>query len=227
MSEEQKEGLSYESSERKKKRAVSFLALEIIVFIVAVIGILMLLVYTGVIKMPDLPIFDNFNIGSQNDRIITASSSIPGYSITLKNEEKLVELLNSWGLFGREYGPTYGAAGNTAGEPLKKINIHLTNEPQGTNAFGRSNQDIYSSSLTQVSPGLFDVYIYIDEGTLNNEYAGFDPNTIMRTSFLSSIYKIINPFKDPQESAKVEQDLYDELMNNPLVQQDYFEIKRN
>lgn len=212
-----------------KRNAVTLFIIEAVVVLLFIAGVLLVLNYVGVISLSNInsAIFSGFPVNREED-VIEVVSDIPGYSIKLENKKELVELLESWGIYGKEYGVTYGATGNTNGEPLKKIVIHLVDEEQGTNAFGtgQTKESIYSSSLTTISPGRFDINIYIEEKTLNREVENFNPEIIMRSTLLSSLYKIVNPYKNQAESASVSESFNEQFSSNPLMQMDYFKIEK-
>ncbi len=172
------------------------------------------------------PVPPKVNYDPKAKPTVEAISDIPDYVLALQNKEKLMELLNSWGTFEKEYTPRYGATGATGKYPLKKIVIHLVDTEQETNAFGRSPQDIYSSSLTKISPGRFDVYVYVEKPMLENQAKNFKPGSVFRATLLSSLYKVTHPYSNKAEADRVRDDLYKAFKENSLMQVDYFIIEK-
>lgn len=95
---------------------------------------------------------------------ISAVSDIPGYTVSVNNEEELIRILKSWGVYGKSYGASSFASGSTGAVPLKKIVLHMTDKVQQANKYSTdgTNKTVYSSSYGNFSPGQLDVYIQVD-----------------------------------------------------------------
>ena len=219
------------SRSSEKRNAIVLFVIEAVVVLIFIAGVLFVLNYFGIFPLSKINpnLFSWLPVSKEASPPIEVVSDIPGYTLKLRNEKELLELLESWGVYGKEYGVTYGATGDTQGKPLEKIVIHLVNEEQGTNAFGtgQTKESIYSSSLTEISPGRFDINIYISSSIIDGKDSNIIPSIAIRATFLSSIYKIINSYKDVSESQKVATEFSNEFASNPLMQMDFFEITKN
>lgn len=218
------------SVSNEKRNAIVLFIVEIVAVILFIGGVLAVLNYVGIISLSSInsAIFSNLPVKEQESEQIEVVSDIPGYSLKLENEEELLKILESWGVYGKDYGITYGAMGNTEGKPLETIVIHLVDQPQGTNAFGRdkTKEGIYSSSLTTISPGRFDINIYISKDIIDGLDENLPPNIVFRTTFFASIFRIANPTRNADETITQQQKFYSDYQYNEKMQMDFFEIAK-
>lgn len=243
-----REGFGYVSESLQKRNALSALLIEGVVLISVVIGLLFALNYFGIFPVGKFfsTLFqakDDFRKGSNLIFVdpklpaqhltptpfvyyknakpsIEAVSDIPEYKITLQNKDRLLQLLNSWGVFGKEYSARYGAEGATNGFSINKITVHLVDKDQVTNSFSDANGITYTSSRTKISPGVFNTYVYLSNTYLKN-------NLSSRTAFLTfmyGLYKIVKNPQTPQESTETSTKFFEIAKNEPLMKDDFFQI---
>lgn len=162
------------------------------ILVVLLLGVIVLagLVYFKVIdlnKLLDRPVTVD---GKQYD--ITASSSVEGYTLSIKNKKELVNLLSEWGVYGKTFNGGYGLLGGTGNNPVTKINVYFVDQIQPINQFVTQEGEVYMSSVTKASGGELSVFIHLGKFVLDNpEYN----NELWRQFdylFLTTVYNLAN-----------------------------------
>jgi hypothetical protein len=247
---------SYTSPEVQRKTGLKILAIEFVVITLIVVGVFIFLNYTKILpfsafldsfkrpvntvtnpkKPAEIQQANNPNITGMaatgtptelpNSPTVEVVSDISGYTITLENQDKLLELLNSWGTFNKEYQTRYGAEGQTLAVPLKLIVVHLTGQKQRTNYYGQDINNPMSSSLTKINPGKFDIYVYIEPSIIEKNSSQTPPGRLLGSEFLTSLYKIVNVAQTPEEAKKIAEQVNSDFKTNPLMRIEYFKIEK-
>lgn len=222
MSEEK--GFSYESPEKQRKRGGALLITEFILGGIIVAFSFLILNYFNL--FPVSRIFPN-QLGwlpAQKSFEINVVSKISGYEVSIVNKDKLLKLLNSWGLFDKNYDVKFGAEGSTNGKPLKKLNIQLVDKELPTTKFFTKEREVYTSAYTYISEGQFDTQIHLNIPLLEASFSDANPGRAMQTTLLVSLFRIVNPGKSQEESAKYLQQAFDNFKTDPLTTMEYFKV---
>lgn len=135
---------------------------------------------------------------------ISIVSEIPSVSASIADKQGLINLLNSWGVYGRTYDASVYANGNMAGKPLEDIVIHVTDKPQKENRVSGKNQDdIYSSSYAELTPGKMDITVQVEPSALK-----FESQTLYQ--IVTILTKMTNPADGTKETIDARQSLIEE-----------------
>lgn len=175
----------------ESKSAVKVIVIEILIIILLIgfiIGVL------GFLKIIPLGSFSPPSVTSITQNIvpknydITASSQVTGYSVKIENKKELIDLLKSWGTFGKNYESQN--EGSTQKQPVENIGVILTStEQSGKSGVLYKNTDgtTYLSSDLKISPKTLDVYVYISKEILNDSSKNL--GAYINTTFISTLYK--------------------------------------
>ena len=233
---EKKEGFSYISPEKRQKNATKLLIIEAAVLGIAIIGIIMLLNYLGVISfskmstkffdfIPSNEITTKKNLYSiPSDPTIRAISDISGYRLTLENEADLVSFIKDWGgLFGQTHiFPVWGTTGNV---PLVLIVVHLVGNDLKESQYAAKNL-VYLSSTIKVKPAIFDVYIYLAPSILNdNKISSKMKGNYITQGLVTPLFRIQHSGLNSR--ANYVNESFDDALRRPYkYKKEYFKIEK-
>lgn len=207
-------GFSYESTEKQKKNASRLLMVELFVFGIAIICIVVILMYLGVIPFPT-------NILKQPPQIakggryvdptdptraptktdlqteLEVTSDTPKYRVVLKNREELIDLFKSWGFYGKIYFKDRGSA--LTHDPLEKVTIHLTDK-ENLNGLVLEYEQIPFSTYFNFNGNKADLIIYVSSDIYKQGVAEVSKN--MQMGLIRAVYQATHPVRSKEESEK-------------------------
>jgi hypothetical protein len=140
--------------------------------------------------------------------------------LSIENEQDLINLLNSWGVFKREYKSVFNTSGLTGGYPLAKIVIHLTDVEQSGNKY-KDDTGIYLSSFTKIGPNRFDVFIHVSSQKLTDERKK-EWGGIVQIGVINTLYKLVNPVNTPEEYRERDKNIDEILKKLNSENKNYF-----
>lgn len=193
---QQDKGFSYESPERQRKSGLKLLGAELFVLLVVTIFIVGLLQYSGIINIMDFVNQNKNNVTTQipekviprdpkGSRIteslipkatglpagtrgnIEVDSQINGYNLVLENNEELIDLLTSWGVYGMYFYDDNSKISDS--KPLQTIRVVLTPDPQKGILIADNQNNPYLTFSTKYSLDSMNIFINIATATLQNE----------------------------------------------------------
>ena len=127
---------------------------------------------------------------------ISIVSDIPSVSASIADEKGLIDLLTSWGVYGRLYDSNSGLAnGSMNGKRLESIVVNLVTEPQIANRYVKGD-DVYSSSFVDLNPGEMTINIQIDPSR-SDSYA----QQVM-FQLVTMLTKLTNPITGEEQGAE-------------------------
>lgn len=191
MSDNRKEGFSYESPEKQKKNAAKLFIFEIVVLLIVILVIFTLLNFLGFISLSkitkglglmlpetvsnEVPDITNNQLKGRNNLTPTISLVKPELSVTselqnsklvLVDKKEMIKQLQIWGLYGYSY--TDELAGSTNGLPLKSVKIILT--PQEKKIFSvKDDKGIYVGSEYKFDSQTLILSIYLAPRILSDK----------------------------------------------------------
>lgn len=169
---------------------------------------------TGIILAKTTPIPVNSDI--------TAISDVPGYSISITNKERLIELLTDWGVYGVDY-ILPGQRGETKG-PLEEIEVRLSNQQQPLFPIQGTNKNVYVSSNISANNKKFTLTIGLSPEiiqTRTGEAGGF-----ITSQLISTLYRIANQTLDAQSQERRENDLTQILKKVGTSEPSFFTVSK-
>lgn len=207
MSDNREEGFSYESPEKQKKNAARLLVIETIALLFVLAGIVSVLFYLGIIKIPSINNNENsiINYIGQKGRLpapnntrntektnvspsVTLVSDDPQMEIKEKEPKRVLEFIKTYDVFGRKYLLRPGEFSDF----LQKIEIHLTNVVQPSNKFFMGKTSPISSSNFSFLGNTLKINVQLSDEAFESQKV--TPETYFMQSLLFDVY---NMSKDP------------------------------
>ena len=231
-----KEAFSYISPEIVRKNSIRLLIIEAFVLGVAIIAIIILLNYLGIVSFsrmsaklfnftPSNELTTEKNLYSiPSEPTVRAISDISGYRLTLENEADLVSFIKDWGgLYGGTHiFPVWGTTGNS---PLVLIVVHLVGNDLKESQYAAKNS-VYLSSTIKVKPAIFDVYIYLAPSILkdNKISAKMKGNYVMQ-GLVTPLFRIQHSGLNVEANHTNES--FDDALRRPYkYKKEYFKIEK-
>lgn len=206
-------------SSNENKKAIRVLALEFGFVLLLLAGVLAAFSYFGILPLSKTFPFLSF-LPVKEKYSINVSSQVPGYKVTLNNEKKLIEFLNTWGIFGKPHD--YSAWGSTGSKPLSSINVVLVPFEIKTNAVTDKNQNIFIGSSLAVKPEGFTIEVYLNKSILedNGRSAESKGNSFLM-GFITPIYRGTYPSTVDKPNPDAPK-LFDVVAD--LARENYFKV---
>lgn len=234
MAEEKREGFSYESPEKQKRSAIKLFVIEIAVLMIVVVGILITLIYMGVIKLPfvveekqevvdtrgyrdgTLPITPTI-IPVEAELIVRSDN--PDYELTISeaNKEKVINIIKNWPVYGRQYNL------NNKVSTVDTVEIILDANPSNIGVV-RDGDQIASSAKSEMKDNVLRYYIYFSNNKLSE--LGVNAGDTVLGSALFTINRTIYNYSTQGEILAADRGLQDLYRKEEIIGNNIFQLDR-